>query len=124
MGSSAPNQPHLTLPVQGTTTVRADEARPAAVEDFPEGLENGSTGMTPAALNAAERTINITPNGQTVLVNATPISTGYILTVVSSTAETFNMTNASGLLTRSCIVAAGNGNTATNTGGGCRSGTW
>ena len=51
-------------------------------------------------------------------------ATGFVLTVVSSTADTFNLTNSSGRLTRTCIVATGNGNTQTNSGGGCHNGTW
>jgi type II secretory pathway pseudopilin PulG len=88
------------------------------------GLGSSYTTMTPTALNAAERSINITANGQAVLVAAGPTATGYLLSVVSSNANTYNLTSTSGSLTRSCIVASGSGNTATNTGGGCISGTW
>lgn len=85
---------------------------------------NGYAGMTPAALKAVEPSLNTTANGQTVLVNAAPTLTGYLLTVVSSSADTFNMTNANGITTRTCTVASGVGSTATNTGGGCNKGTW
>jgi prepilin-type N-terminal cleavage/methylation domain-containing protein len=88
------------------------------------GLTNGYATMTPAKLKAIEPSINTNPNGQAVLVNATPTVTGYILTVVSASADTFNLTNSSGQMTKTCLVAASNGNTATNTGGGCNSGTW
>ena len=88
------------------------------------GLTNNVLTMTPSALNGVEPTINITPNGNAVLVNASPTSGGFILTVVSSTADTFNLTNANGRVTRTCTVAAGNGDTTTNNGGGCRNGTW
>ena len=80
--------------------------------------------MTPAALSSIDHTINTAANGQAVLVHAAPTATGYILTVVSSTIDTFNLTSAAGVVTRTCIVAPGNGNTATNTGGGCATGTW
>jgi type IV pilus assembly protein PilA len=89
-------------------------------------INNGSTyaGMTPAALKLTVPSINTNANGSSVLVNATPTPTGYLLTVVSSTADTFNLTSANGLLTRTCLVAAGNGNRSTNTGGGCSGGRW
>jgi prepilin-type N-terminal cleavage/methylation domain-containing protein len=87
-------------------------------------LSNGYAAMTPSALNSIEKSINITPNGQAVLVNATPAGSGYILTVVASTADTYNLTSTGGLLTRTCLVSAGNGNTSTNTGGGCNHGSW
>jgi prepilin-type N-terminal cleavage/methylation domain-containing protein len=82
------------------------------------------SGMTPAALNTLDKTLNITANGQAVLVNAAPTATGYLLTVVSRTADTFNLTSTNGVVSRTCLVASGNGNTATNTGGGCLNGTW
>jgi prepilin-type N-terminal cleavage/methylation domain-containing protein len=88
------------------------------------GVTNGYATMTPAALAGIEKTINTTANGKAVLVNAAPTATGYFLTVVSSSADTFNLTNTAGVVTRTCIVAPGNGNTATNTGGGCRNGVW
>ena len=88
------------------------------------GLSNaGYTGMTPAALQAQVPSINITANGQPVLAAAAPTLTGYTLAVVSSTADTFFFTNANGVATVTCTVASGNGNTLTNTGGGC-SGHW
>ncbi len=88
------------------------------------GLTNTYLTMTPAALKAIEPSINITANGQAVLVNAAPAVSGYLLTVVSSTANTFNLNYSNGVVTRSCIVAGGNGNTSTNTGGGCVNGKW
>jgi prepilin-type N-terminal cleavage/methylation domain-containing protein len=88
------------------------------------GLSTSYAGMTPAALNSLERTVNIVANGRAVLVNALPTASGYLLTVVSSSADTFNLSDSGGLDTRTCIVAAGNGNTATNTGGGCHNGKW
>ncbi len=88
------------------------------------GLANGYAGMTPSALKTLERTINVNANGQAVLVNANPTLSGYLLTVVASTADTFNLTSTNGVISRTCIVAAGNGNTTTNTGGGCTNGVW
>ena len=88
------------------------------------GLKGNYTGLTPAALKAIEPSINTTANGQAVLASATPTANGFILSVVSSNADTFNVTDAGGVVTRACIVAAGNGNTTTNTGGGCTNGTW
>jgi type IV pilus assembly protein PilA len=88
------------------------------------GLANNYSGMTPAALKNVEKTINITANGQAVLVNAGPTLTGYILTVVSSTANTFNLTSSNGVVSRTCQVSSANGNSVTNSGGGCNNGTW
>jgi type IV pilus assembly protein PilA len=88
------------------------------------GLSTSYAGMTPSTLKSLERTINIVANGNAVLVNALPTATGYLLTVVSSSADTFNLSDTGGLDTRTCIVAPGNGNTATNTGGGCKNGKW
>jgi prepilin-type N-terminal cleavage/methylation domain-containing protein len=88
------------------------------------GTVNGYAGMNPAALNAIESSINTAVNGKAVLVNANPTGNGYLLTVVSSTADTFNLTYANGSVTRSCLVAAGNGDTSSNTGGGCNHGSW
>lgn len=88
------------------------------------GLSSGYGAMTPAALKSIDSAINTAANGDAVLVNAAPSAGGYLLTVVSSSADTFNLTTTNGAVTRSCTVSAGNGNTSTNTGGGCRSGTW
>jgi prepilin-type N-terminal cleavage/methylation domain-containing protein len=88
------------------------------------GLDNSYSTMTPSALSSIEHSINIVANGKAVLVNATATLTGYLLTVVSSTANTFNLTNSNGVVTRSCVVSPGNGNTTTNTGGGCNKGSW
>lgn len=98
-----------------------DSARQAAGN---YGLNSGYAGISPAALKRLEPTINTVANGRAVLVNATPTANGYILTVVSSTADTFNLTYANGLVSRSCLVSAGNGNTSTNSGGGCTNGAW
>ena len=88
-------------------------------------VDNASmAGMTPAALKSVEPSINIAANGQAVLAAVTPTVTGYVLAAVSSIGDTFNVTSASGVLTRTCTIASGNGNTVTNTGGGCRNGTW
>ncbi len=84
----------------------------------------GYTGMTPAGLKAIEPSINTTANGQTVLAATTPTVTGYSLAAVSGVGNTFNIINTNGVLSRTCTVAAGNGNTVTNTGGGCDHGTW
>src|SRR5437763_1108777 len=59
-----------------------------------------TSGMTPAALKNLEPTINTVANGKAVLVNAAQTATGFLLTVVSSTANTFNLTYSSGLVTR------------------------
>ena len=88
------------------------------------GLGSGYAGMNPAALKKLEPTINTVANGQAVLVNAAPMGNGYLLTVVSSTADTFNLTYSNGLVSRTCLVTAGNGNTSTNSGGGCTHGAW
>lgn len=85
---------------------------------------SGYTGMTPSALNSIEPTINAVANGQTVLAATGPTATGYLLVTVSSIGDTFNLASVNGVLTRTCTVASGNGNTATNTGGGCKNGAW
>jgi len=108
----------------GTAKELLHTAQTAAVIYSLNSGSAGYTGMNPAALKQTEPSINTTANGQAVLVNATPTTTGYILTVVSSSADTFNMTNANGALTRTCLVASANGNTHTNTGGGCTGGGW
>lgn len=88
-------------------------------------LNNGSfSGMTPSALQSIEPSINTTANGQTVLAAANPTSTGYTLASVSNAGDTFNIVSANGVLSRTCTIATGNGNTTTNTGGGCNHGTW
>jgi prepilin-type N-terminal cleavage/methylation domain-containing protein len=83
---------------------------------------NGYASMTPAALKTLEPTINTAANGQAVLVNAQAAVGGYLLTVVSSTANTFWLTYTNGVVSRTCTVAAGN--PGPTTGGGCRSGKW
>jgi prepilin-type N-terminal cleavage/methylation domain-containing protein len=85
---------------------------------------SGYGGMTPAALRALEPSINIVTNGQTILAAAAQTLTGYSLAVVSSAADIFTITVANGVISRTCSIAVGNGNTSTNTGGGCRNGTW
>jgi type IV pilus assembly protein PilA len=85
---------------------------------------SGYTAMSPAALKALEPTINITANGKAVLVNAQPATGGFLLTVVSGSANTYWLTYTNGVVSRTCVVAVGNGNTTTNTGGGCNRGQW
>ena len=88
-------------------------------------LNNGTySAMTPAGLQSVEPSINVTANGQTVLAAAGSTATGYSVAAVSSAGDTFNITNANGVLTRTCSIAVGNGNTVTNTGGGCTNGIW
>jgi prepilin-type N-terminal cleavage/methylation domain-containing protein len=84
----------------------------------------GYTGMTASALHSLEPRINVTANGQTVLATASGTPNTYTLSVVSSTANTFNLAYANGIASRTCVVASGNGNTSTNTGGGCKNGGW
>jgi prepilin-type N-terminal cleavage/methylation domain-containing protein len=100
----------------------ANTAEQAAVVYSLNG--NGYIGITPSALKGIEASINVLANGQTVLAAASPTLTGYTLAVVSSAGNTFNITSTNGVLTRTCIVAVGNGNSLTNTGGGCKNGTW
>jgi type IV pilus assembly protein PilA len=88
-------------------------------------LNNGSySGMTAALLKSIEPSINTTVNGQTVLAAASSTLTGYSVAAVSSAGDTFNIVVSNGALSRTCTVASGNGNTTTNTGGGCRNGVW
>jgi type IV pilus assembly protein PilA len=114
----------LSRRTNGGDAVAKGLVNTAQQEAMMYGLTNSFLTMTPSALSGVEPTINITPNGKAVLVNASPTSGGFILTVVSSTADTFNVTYSNGRATRTCIVAVGNGNTTTNSGGGCRNGTW
>jgi prepilin-type N-terminal cleavage/methylation domain-containing protein len=85
---------------------------------------NGFTGMTPAGLRSIEPSINTTANGQTVLAATTPNLSGYTLAAVSGAGDTFSVISTNGALSRTCTVGSGNGNTVTNTGGGCTNGTW
>jgi prepilin-type N-terminal cleavage/methylation domain-containing protein len=85
---------------------------------------NGFIGMTPGGLKSIEPSINTVVNGQTVLAAVTPSGSGYTLAAVSGVGDTFNVVSTNGVLARTCTVGAGNGNTVTNTGGGCTNGTW
>jgi prepilin-type N-terminal cleavage/methylation domain-containing protein len=85
---------------------------------------NGFVGMTPAGLKAIEPSINTVANGQTVLAATTPSLSGYTVAAVSAVGDTFNIVSTNGVLSRTCTVGAGDGNTVTNTGGGCINGTW
>jgi type II secretory pathway pseudopilin PulG len=85
---------------------------------------NGYLGLTPAALKSIEQSLNVVVNGQTVLAAAGPTATGYQVVVVSSVGDTFNLASVNGTVSRTCTIAIGNGNTSTNTGGGCTHGTW
>lgn len=88
-------------------------------------LNNGSySGMTATSLKLIEPSINTTVNGQTVLASAGATLTGYSVAAVSASGDTFNIVVSNGALTRTCTVASGNGNTTTNTGGGCTNGAW
>jgi type IV pilus assembly protein PilA len=88
-------------------------------------LNNGSySGMTPSSLKSLEPSINTTANGQTVLAAAGSTLTGYSLATVSTAGNTFNIVSTNGVLSRTCTVASGSGNTVTNTGGGCTNGSW
>lgn len=111
-------------------TTAADAAAKSLINDSEQAATiygvNGAgyNGMTAGGLKAVISSINIVPNGQAVLATAAPTATGYTLIVVSSTADTFVLTNANSAIARTCTVAAGNGNTSTNTGGGCNAGYW
>ena len=85
---------------------------------------NGYSGLTPAALKSVEPSINTVANGQTVLAAASATVNGYQVAAVSSAGDTFTITSANGVLSRSCTIGAGNGNMVTNTGGGCNGGVW
>jgi prepilin-type N-terminal cleavage/methylation domain-containing protein len=115
----------LTQRFKGGDAVAKEMAHTAQQTAMTYGLTNpGDTGMTPAALNAQEPSLNIVANGKTLLAAAAPTPTGYSLGIVSSTADTFYLTYSNGIVSRTCTVAAGNGNTGTNTGGGCNNGKW
>ena len=88
--------------------------------------DSNTTGtLSPAVLNQLEPAINIdASHGKTVLAGATGSPLNYVLSVVSSSADTFVLTDTNGTVTRTCTVVAGNGNTSTNTGGGCKGGFW
>ena len=88
-------------------------------------LNNGSySGMTATSLKAIEPSINTAVSGQTVLAAASATLTGYSVAAVSAAGDTFNIVVSNGTLSRTCTVAAGVGNTTTNTGGGCTNGAW
>ena len=73
-------------------------------------------GLSATKLNELEKTIPITSSSSNAWVSAaTGSTTGYEVTATApSTGDTFKITNASGVVTRSC----------TGTGGGCNSSTW
>jgi type IV pilus assembly protein PilA len=83
---------------------------------------NGSyTTISPTTLQNIEKTIVIssTNSGTAFLSAASGTATGYTVTATAEpTGDTFTITNASGVVTRTCAAA----NTA-NT-GGCVAGTW
>jgi type IV pilus assembly protein PilA len=73
------------------------------------------TSVTPASLNAAEPSIPIVTGPNAWLQTATGTTTGYVVTTKSvPTNNTFTITNASGVITRTC----------TGTTGGCVGGSW
>ncbi len=79
------------------------------------------TTVTPTTLQGIEKTIVIASsgNGTAWLSAASGTTTGYTVTAMAEpTGDTFTITNANGVITRSCVAA----NTA-NT-GGCVSGSW
>jgi type IV pilus assembly protein PilA len=85
---------------------------------------NGYASMSPTALKTLEPTINIAANGQAVLVNAQQAVGGFLLTVVSSNANTYWLTYTNGVVSRTCTVTPSGGNPSTTTGGGCSGGKW
>ena len=79
------------------------------------------TTVSPATLQAIEKTIVIASsnNGTAWLSSATGTTTGYtVVATAEPTGDKFTITNANGVITRSCVAA----NTA-NT-GGCANGSW
>ncbi len=71
--------------------------------------------VSPTTLNAAEASIPIVSGSNAWLSSATGSGTGYVVTTTSvPTGNTFTITNASGVVTRTC----------TGTTGGCVGGTW
>ncbi|MDQ6834981.1 MAG: type II secretion system GspH family protein [Actinomycetota bacterium] len=73
------------------------------------------TTVTPTTLNAAEASIPIVSGTNAWLSAASGTTTGYVVTTTSvPTGNTFTITNAAGVVTRSC----------TGTTGGCVGGTW
>jgi type IV pilus assembly protein PilA len=73
------------------------------------------TTVSTATLHAAEPSIPIAAGTNAWLSSASGTTTGYVVTTTSvPTGNTFTITNAGGVVTRSC----------TGTTGGCVSGTW
>jgi type IV pilus assembly protein PilA len=73
------------------------------------------TTVTPTTLNAAEASIPIVSGNNAWLSAATGSTTGYVVTTTSvPTGNKFTITNAAGVITRTC----------TGTTGGCVSGSW
>ena len=74
-------------------------------------------GLTTAKLASLEKTIQTSPgnNNAYAEVEGTPTATGYtVVATAPTTGDKFKITNASGVVTRSC----------TGTGGGCNGGSW
>ena len=83
---------------------------------------NGSyTAVTgPAALNTIEPTINYTDTSQAELTGALGSATGYsVVAQAAVTGDSFTITNANGVVTRTCSAGTGSGGP-----GGCTGGTW
>jgi type IV pilus assembly protein PilA len=73
------------------------------------------TSVTPTTLHAAEASIPIVAGSNAWLSAASGTTTGYVVTTTSvPTNNTFTITNAAGVVTRTC----------TGTTGGCVGGTW
>jgi type IV pilus assembly protein PilA len=73
------------------------------------------TTVTPTTLHAAEASIPIVSGTNAWLSAATGTTTGYVVTTTSvPTGNTFTITNAAGVVSRTC----------TGTTGGCVGGTW
>jgi type IV pilus assembly protein PilA len=79
---------------------------------------NGSyTGAEPSKLEAIEPTLK--DKSTAVVLKAEPTSTGYLVeSEAVGTNDTYTLTDDEGEITRSCTAGT------TNTGGGCKAGSW
>jgi type IV pilus assembly protein PilA len=78
------------------------------------------TTVSPTTLNEIEKSIPIaTSTSSAYLSAASGSTTGYIVTAKAEpTGDTFTITNASGVVTRTCVAAS------TSNKGGCATGSW
>jgi type IV pilus assembly protein PilA len=91
-----------------------------AAETYATGNNGSYLGVNTTSLNQIEPSIQTSPAGNNAyLSNATGDATSFSVTATASDNNTFTIArDANGVVTRSCVAAAGAG------AGGCTNGTW